>query len=104
MSMIGQVHVKKGQYKIKGDFHHLELGQPIRLADEDWRLIGITNPRQLTHMHSYGGEAPFFENSEQGKADGDRAATTRNARPTGPFTSPSGSIARIAWARTRSST
>ena len=58
MSMIGQVHVKNGQYKIKGDFHHLELGLPIRLADENWRLIGITNPRTLTHMHSYGGEAP----------------------------------------------
>ncbi len=67
MSMIGQVYVKNGQYKIKGDFHHLELGQPIRLAEEDWRLIGITNPRQLTHMHSYGGEAPFFENLSKGK-------------------------------------
>jgi uncharacterized protein len=67
MSMIGQVSVKNGQYKIKGDFHHLELGQPIRIADEGWRLIGITNPRQLTHMHSYGGEAPFFEGLSQGK-------------------------------------
>ena len=67
MSMIGQVHVKNGQYRIKGDFHHLELGLPIRLADENWRLIGITNPRQLTHMHSYGGEAPFFENLSKGK-------------------------------------
>ena len=67
MSMIGQVHVKNGQYKIKGDFHHLELGLPIRLADENWRLIGITNPRTLTHMHSYGGEAPFFEGLSMGK-------------------------------------
>jgi hypothetical protein len=67
MSMIGQVHVKNNQYKIKGDFHHLELSQPIRLADDNWRLIGITNPRQLTHMHSYGGEAPFFEGLSQGK-------------------------------------
>jgi uncharacterized OB-fold protein len=67
MSMIGQVHVKNGQYKIKGDFHHLELGQPIRLADDNWRLIGITNPRQLTHMHSYGGESVFFESLSQGK-------------------------------------
>jgi uncharacterized OB-fold protein len=67
MSMIGQVSVKNNQYKIKGDFHHLELGQPIRLADEGWRLIGITNPRQLTHIHSYGGEAPFFEGLSQGK-------------------------------------
>lgn len=67
MSMIGQVHVKNGQYKIKGDFHHLELGLPIRLADEGGRLIGITNPRQLTHMHSYGGEAVFFESLSKGK-------------------------------------
>jgi hypothetical protein len=67
MSMTGQVHVKNGQYKIKGDFHHLEFGEPIRLADENWRLIGITNPRQLTHMHSYGGEAIFFESLSQGK-------------------------------------
>ena len=67
MSMIGQVHVKKGQYKIKGDFHNLELGLPIRLADEGGRLLGITNPRTLTHMHSYGGEAPFFENLSKGK-------------------------------------
>jgi uncharacterized protein len=67
MSMIGQVSVKNNQYKIKGDFHHLELGQPIRLADEGWRLIGITNPRHLTHMHSYGGEALFFEGLSQGK-------------------------------------
>ena len=67
MSMIGTVYAKNGQYKIKGDFHHLEFGQPIRLAEEDWRLIGITNPRQLTHMHSYGGESPFFENLSKGK-------------------------------------
>jgi uncharacterized OB-fold protein len=67
MSMIGQVFVKNNQYKIKGDFHNLELGLPIRLADDDWRLIGITNPRTLTHMHSYGGEAPFFEGLSKGK-------------------------------------
>ncbi len=67
MSMIGQVYVKNNQYKIKGDFHHLELGLPIRLADEGWRLIGITNPRTLTHMHSYGGEALFFESLNKGK-------------------------------------
>ena len=67
MSMIGQVHVKNNQYKIKGDFHHLELGLPIRLADEGWRLRGISNPRTLTHMHSYGGEALFFESLGKGK-------------------------------------
>lgn len=67
MSMSGQVSVKDNKYKIKGDFHHLELGQPIRNADDDWHLLGITNPRTLIHMHSYGGEAVFFESLSQGK-------------------------------------
>ncbi len=72
MSMTGRVYVKNNQYKIKGDFHHLEPGLPIRLADDGWRLIGITNPRMLTHIHSYGGEAPFFESLSQGRFLGTR--------------------------------
>jgi uncharacterized OB-fold protein len=67
MSMFGQVSIKDGQYKIKGDFHHLEPNHPIRDADDNWKLVGITNPRALTHMHSYGGEAVFFESLSQGK-------------------------------------
>jgi uncharacterized OB-fold protein len=40
---------------------------PIRDADNGWKLLGITNPRDMTYMHSYGGEAPFFEALSQGK-------------------------------------
>ena len=67
MSMFGQVFVKNNQYKIKGDFHHLTPNQPIRNADEGWQLMGVTNPRDMTYIHSYGGEAVFFESLCQGK-------------------------------------
>ena len=67
MSMFGQVHVKKNQYKIKGDFHHLTPNMPIRNADDGWKLMGVTNPRDMTYIHSYGGEAIFFESLSQGK-------------------------------------
>ena len=67
MSMFGQVSIKNNQYKIKGDFHHMEPNQPIRDADDNFKLVGITNPRAMTHMHSYGGEAVFFESLSQGK-------------------------------------
>ena len=64
--MFGQVYVKDNQYKIKGDFHHLTPNQPIRDAD-GWKLLGVTNPRDMTYIHSYGGEAVFFESLSQGK-------------------------------------
>ena len=67
MSMFGQVYVKKNQYKIKGDFHHLTPNMPIRNADDGWKLMGVTNPRDMTYIHSYGGEAIFFESLSQGK-------------------------------------
>lgn len=67
MSMFGQVFVKNNQYKIKGDFHHLTPNQPIRNADDGWQLMGVTNPRDMTYIHSYGGEAVFFESLCQGK-------------------------------------
>ncbi len=67
MSMIGLVNVKDNKYKIKGDFHHLTPNMPIRNADDGWKLMGITNPRDMTYMHAYGGEAPFFENLSKGK-------------------------------------
>jgi uncharacterized protein len=67
MSMFGQVYVKNNQYKIKGDFHELSPSVPIRNADDGWKLMGVTNPRSLTHMHSYGGEAIFFESLSKGK-------------------------------------
>ncbi|PKL37758.1 MAG: hypothetical protein CVV44_15580 [Spirochaetae bacterium HGW-Spirochaetae-1] len=67
MSMFAQVHVKNNQYKIKGDFHHLEANTPIKNADDGWKLMGITNPRNMTYIHSYGGEAIFFESLGKGK-------------------------------------
>lgn len=67
MSMFGQVYVKNNQYKLKGNFHHLTPNTPIRNADDDWKLMGVTNPRDMTYIHSYGGEAIFFESLSQGK-------------------------------------
>jgi hypothetical protein len=67
MSMFGQVYVKNNQYKLKGNFHHLTPNTPIRNADDNWKLMGVTNPRDMTYIHSYGGEAIFFESLSQGK-------------------------------------
>ncbi len=70
--MFGQVFVRNGKYRIKGDFHHLESNTPIRNADEAWKLMGVTNPRTMTYIHAYGGEAPFFEALSKGKLLGTR--------------------------------
>lgn len=67
MSQYGQVQVKNGRYKFRGDFHRLEQHMPIRDADNGWQLVGVTKPRDMTYVHSYGGEAPFFESLSQGK-------------------------------------
>ncbi len=67
MSMFGQVFVKDNKYKPKGNFHHLTPNTPIRDADDNWKLLGVTNPRDMTYMHSYGGEAIFFESLSKGK-------------------------------------
>ncbi len=67
MSMFGQVHVSDNKYRLKGDFHHLTPNMPIRNADDGWALMGITNPRDMTYIHSYGAEAVFFESLGQGK-------------------------------------
>lgn len=67
MSMYGQVYVKDNHYRLKGVFHHLTPNTPIRDADDGWRLLGITNPRDMTYIHSYGGEAIFFESLSKGK-------------------------------------
>lgn len=72
MSIFGTVVVKKGQYKIKGDFHTITPNMPIRSEDEAWRLMGVTNPRAMTYIHTYGGEAVFFENLSKGKIHGSR--------------------------------
>lgn len=65
--MFGQVYVKNNQYKLKGNFHHLTPNTPIRNADDGFKLLGVTNPRDMTYMHSYGGEAIFFESLSKGQ-------------------------------------
>jgi uncharacterized protein len=72
MSIFGTVRVKKGRYKMRGDFHHVTSGTPIRNEDEHWRLMGVTNPRQMTYVHAYGGEAVFFEGLSKGIIHGSR--------------------------------
>jgi uncharacterized OB-fold protein len=67
MSSYGQVQVKNNRYKFRGDFHRLEQHMPIRDADNGWKLVGVTKPRDMTYVHSYGGEAIFFESLSQGK-------------------------------------
>ena len=72
MSIFGTATIKDGKYVLKGDFHNQTPNTPIRNADDNWRLVGVTNPRELVHLHSYGGEAVFFENLGQGKLFGTR--------------------------------
>jgi uncharacterized OB-fold protein len=72
MSIFGTVKVKNGKYRFHGDFHGVSPNMPIRNEDEAWRLMGITNPRALTHIHMYGGEAVFFENLSKRKILGTR--------------------------------
>jgi uncharacterized protein len=72
MSTFGTVKVKNGKYQLNGAFHTVRPNRPIRNADEAWRLMGVTNPRALTHIHMYGGEAVFFESLSQGKILGTR--------------------------------
>ena len=72
MSIFGTVRVKDGKYKIKGDFHQIAPSMSIRNEDQDWKLMGVTNPRAVTHIHMYGGEAIFFENLSKGKIYGSR--------------------------------
>lgn len=72
MSIYGTVRVKDGKYKVKGDFHHITPNMPIRNEDEAWRLVGVTNPREMIYIHTYGGEAVFFENLARRKIHGSR--------------------------------
>ncbi len=66
----GIIKVVGGKYKPSGKFHFIHKPTPIR--DENGKFLGITNPRDLIHIHSYGGEAPFFEGLGQGKLLGTR--------------------------------
>ena len=65
-----RVKVKEGRYSPKGDFHIIEANTPI--FDETGKLCGVTNPRTMTYIHSYGGEAPFFAGIAAGRILGSR--------------------------------
>jgi uncharacterized OB-fold protein len=67
MSISGTVTVKDDKYRPRGEFHRIEPNTPIRDADQGWRLLGVTNPREMVYIHSYGGEAPFFEGLSRGR-------------------------------------
>lgn len=58
------VKVVENRYKISGEFHHVEPNTPIWKGD---KLCGVTNPRNMTYIHSYGGEHLFFHGLAQGK-------------------------------------
>jgi uncharacterized OB-fold protein len=62
----GFVEIVNGRYKPKGVFHIIEANQPIYNKDTG-KLAGVTNPRDMTYIHSYGGEAPFFDGIGKGK-------------------------------------
>ena len=62
----GFVDIINGRYKPRGTFHIPEANQPIFNKDTS-KLAGVTNPRDMTYIHSYGGEAPFFEGLSKGK-------------------------------------
>ena len=62
----GFIDVVNGRYKPKGTFHIIERNQPIFNKDTG-KLAGVTNPRDMTYIHSYGGEAIFFESLGKGK-------------------------------------
>ena len=62
----GFVDIINGKYKPKGTFHIVEKNQPIFNKDTG-KLAGVTNPRDMTYIHSYGGEAIFFESLGKGK-------------------------------------
>lgn len=66
----GTVHVEKGRYRPQGHFHFIYPNDPI--WDEEGHLVGVTNPRDVTHIHTYGGESIFFESLSQGKLLGTR--------------------------------
>ncbi|MDP8256571.1 MAG: hypothetical protein P9M14_12545 [Candidatus Alcyoniella australis] len=65
MGKRGTVSVKNDRYYFDGDFHVIYPNTPI--CNQDGDLCGVTNPRDMTYVHSYGGEAPFFAGIAKGK-------------------------------------
>ncbi|MFX1389554.1 MAG: Zn-ribbon domain-containing OB-fold protein [Promethearchaeota archaeon] len=62
----GFVDIVNGRYKPRGTFHIIEANQPI-INKHTGKLAGVTNPRDMTYIHSYGGEAIFFESLGKGR-------------------------------------
>lgn len=71
----GTVKVENGRYRVNGNFHYIYANDPIR--DADGKLVGVTNPADMTHIHTYGGEAPFFENLSKQKLLGTKCANPK---------------------------
>ncbi len=70
MNKYGTIKVIENRYKIDGVHHFMDPNMPIRRADG--KLCGVTNPRSMNYIHSYGGEAVFFENLSQGRLFGSK--------------------------------
>ena len=62
----GTVKVKDGKYKPTGIFHFISPNSPI-MDEGTGKLMGVTNPRDMTYIHTYGGESIFFESLGKGK-------------------------------------
>lgn len=60
----GTVEVVENRYKFSGDFHAIEPNTPIWKGE---KLCGVTNPRDMTYVHSYGGEYIFFKGLSEGR-------------------------------------
>jgi uncharacterized protein len=75
MSATHKVWVEKNAYRIKGEFSTIEANEQIR--NQAGALCGVTNPRRLEHIHSYGGEARFFQGLADGKLLGTRCDNTK---------------------------
>ncbi len=70
MAKEASVKIVRERYKVNGEFSVITPNRPI--FNEAKKLCGITNPRTMTYIHSYGGEAPFFEGISKGILRGTR--------------------------------
>ncbi len=76
-SMTGSVKVKQNRYSVKGTFHVIDPNKPI--YNEKNKLCGVTNPRSMTYIHSYGKEYAFFEGISKGILRGTRCMNPKCA-------------------------